>query len=95
MERKLEIQRHLVACTSHVTKDDTICLSEEEGLVAHEYEEGYFVHVPDAACDDELRGIGYSPAFLGLLKLARENACDYLTLDRDGPEIDGLERFDW
>ena len=92
---KLEIQRHLVACTSHVTKDDTICLSEGECVVAHEYEEGYFVHVPEATCDDELRDNGYSPAFLALLKLARENACDYLTLDRDGPEIEGLEIFEW
>jgi hypothetical protein len=92
---KLEIQRCLVVGTCHVTQDDTICLSEEEGIVAHEYEEGFYVHVPDAACDDELRGIGYSPAFLGLLKLARENDCDYLTLDRDGPEIEGLEVFEW
>lgn len=92
---QLEIQKMLACSTSHVTQDDTICLSEEEGLVAHEYKEGFFVHVPDAACDDELVAIGYSPAFLALLKLARANDCDYLTLDCDGPEIEGLQTFDW
>ena len=92
---KLEIQRHLVVSTCHVTQDDTICLSEQECIVAHEFEEGFHVHVPEADHDDELRDNGYSPAFLGLLKLARENDCDYLTLDRDGPEIEGLTSFDW
>jgi hypothetical protein len=91
-KQPLEIQRHLVASLAHISTNDAKLLAEDGVIVIHDYEEGFCIHV-NGVEDSFLRGFGYSESFLRLMSLARENACDYLTIDRDGPEIDGLETF--
>ncbi len=67
-------------------------------LIVILYEEGYIIYVapppfPWEACDkfDE----HYSETLKKLMRLALENECKYLKLDRDGYEYEDLETFNW
>jgi hypothetical protein len=61
---------------------------------------GYFVYVnsdPEILGED-MNGLlkrGYSQAFMDILAWACDNKIDWLELDADGPEYDGLPTFDW
>jgi hypothetical protein len=88
----LEIDRMLTVSTGHVNAQDTEVLDNPKyALVSHKYEYGWLVWAGD--------GMKYYPALSAfannLLEIARKNDCEWLRLDRDGDEIDGLQVFDW
>ena len=37
----------------------------------------------------------FSKEFIEILRIAKENGCTWVNLDRDGTEIEGLTTFDW
>jgi len=43
----------------------------------------------------DARKVGYSEALLTLIRVAAENDCRFLLLDRDGQEYEQFESFDW
>jgi len=67
----------------------------------NEFEYGWYINVPytlDSIKDEEegiLRGYPFSEAFIKLLQFTEDLECTILVLDRDGPEYDYLEKFDW
>jgi len=107
MER--EIFKTLVASTAHITLEDNNLLEDniENNLMSadpvsvHNTGYGFAVFVnPDTKeprLEDEIKeaGFGYSDAFKKLIGMARDAGCRYLLLDRDGPEYEDLEKFDW
>jgi hypothetical protein len=107
---EFEISRTLVLSTGHITRHDSDLLDRSESpVVAFEKAEnhnpacseacGWWVHVPDSedgvSSEAQVLAAGYSPEFVKLLALARQFKCDWLMLDRDGPQHHGLPFFHW
>lgn len=99
-----EIQRYLVVSTGHISKmdskgldwewsDDNIDLNHLHKLIVYKFEYGWILWIDTKLIFSDYKG--YSPAFKHLIKLAKKNKCQYLKIDRDGPEYDGLTLFDW
>jgi len=71
------------------------------GPIVYDYLEGFFVWVPQGnpeALPEYLKGCkeaGLSDQFCRLVSEVLEQGCTFLNLDRDGGEVDGLEKFDW
>lgn len=96
---KLPILTYLDLSTAHITASDALLLDkairlETRGPViyaAGDY--GWFIPMTD---DMDWTPFGQmSEAFHGLIKLALENGCDMLRLDRDAPRLDTLPVFSW
>jgi hypothetical protein len=91
--------------TSHIAEHDSLQLSRLANrsvpplLVVYEYEEGFWVHVPDASDIDEriaeVTQAKFSLAFIALLRLARAQNLAFIRFDSDGTVVESLERFDW
>lgn len=92
------ISMNLDVSTGHITKKDASLLDSSKAVVAHKYEEGYFVFVPEDPIESEeqvLTDAGFSKDFVNLMKLARRHGCKYLQLDRDGREYKDLPMHSW
>lgn len=95
-KQSLEIDRTLVCSTSHLSPDDAQSLfNEETDLVVYSLDEyGYMILArPIDGYTGEARK--HSDNLEKLLAFARKHRCDWLRLDRDANEIDGLQVFDW
>jgi hypothetical protein len=100
-----EIARTLVLSTCHLTKADGNLLDQcESPLCPFEKKVGddacgWWVCVPDPEdgfnSDAQILAAGYSQAFLGLIHLGRRLNCQWLMLDRDGPQRAELPQFHW
>lgn len=97
-----EVRRMMVCSTSHVDLLDAQWLTEQaEATVDHQkagHPEpkfpvgatvyGWFFRAPPSDAD--------FPEFLrGIIEAARNAGCDYVMLDRDAEELDGVPTFDW
>ncbi len=56
---------------------------------------GCFVHVPEAELEETLTDGDLPGDLQATFKLARENGCDYVLFDADGPAHPDLEVFEW
>lgn len=95
---KLEIDRTLVCTTSHITAEDNQQLFDEEtNLVVYSMDEyGYMIWTGGNTFQlymQEAKNI--SDSFRILLTFAKQQKCEWLRLDRDAEEIEGLETFEW
>ena len=90
---QLEIVKTLVVSTLHITKEDSEVLSESHSneIVAHSYEEGWWVWTGEANEHFALLSVFAN----NVIAVARENDCQWVRFDADGPEIEGLEKFEW
>jgi len=90
----------LIGETAKAHREQGIFAKPPTDLIVYEYEEGCFVF---AAIEDDVAEDFYttleaeclSIEFIALLKLAKENGCKYLQLDRDGELYDNLPTFKW
>ena len=74
-------------------------------FIVHEYEEGFWVYVPENGPDFQdlykvAKAAGYSGSLTDLLTLIEDirdigQPIHWLKLDRDGPVIDKLPKHDW
>lgn len=93
-KQSLEIDRVLVCSTSHITAEDNQSLFDEEtGLVV--YEMGEYGWLILARPIDASEPRKHSDTLEKLLAFTRKHRCDWLRLDRDANEIEGLETFEW
>ena len=95
MKPEYEIHKTLMISTAHVRGLDAQRLEDgEHGGVAYTLDEyGFLLWV-----EKDGEGTSFPPlsdALRNCIKIAREQGCQYLRLDRDGPVYDGLETFDW
>ena len=89
----LEIARMLTVSTAHITGGDSDVLAEPYGgIVSYSTPHGWLVYTEifDDPGEDAL-----SPALKKLLALAKNHGCEWVRLDESGPEIEGLEIFEW
>lgn len=99
---QLEIEKYLIVSTGHITEEDMNKLDEESdidgrvSLLARVYEEGICVFVgTEEDMAKKAEKCGFGKGLQDMLTLARKNGCTFLTLDRDGPVIDGYKTYDW
>lgn len=98
---KLEIQLTLVASIAHITEQDVEKLNvdaEGEEFVLYPKGAGFLLGLLPGDLDRMVTRFteeGYSAAFVSLIRFGVQHNCGWLILDPDGPEIDGLPKFDW
>ena len=86
--------------TGHMTQEDSTVLSQQEELVVYEYDEGFWVIVPDI-CDvgddywDRLRAYGVSGALCHIISVAIGKSVSIVRFDADGPTYDFLPLYNW
>lgn len=95
MSAVIEIARALVVSTGHIRHDDAKRLADSRyrGLV-RSFDYGWtlyvagdlrlMVHLDDLSADA-----------IRCVELAKAHGCEWLTLDQDGPYVDGLAQFHW
>jgi len=64
-------------------------------IIAHKFQEGYLIFIPDIYQDQTILAYGYSNNFLNILEIGRKNNCIYILLDRDAIQYEDLEFFNW
>lgn len=90
------IRKVLDLSTAHLPERYGQTLSGVDGVVAHAYEYGWLLWVPNdptessEAMDDEV-----PPEILKIQLYARGLDCDYVLLDRDGDIDDNLPTWKW
>ena len=101
----MPVCKYLDLSISHITYEDAETLEEWRSgprVVPHEF--GFFVHVPRACGNrsqldpEQLKEIvegGLSPALVVVLEHARKKDCEWVNLDRDAVEENGLPVFEW
>lgn len=82
----LEISKVLTASTAHITP---MMMATNPDLVQAQFESGWILYVPENIEEDR------QDPLRKLLSLAKEQGCQWILLDCDGPIIDGLETFEW
>ena len=99
-----EIQKTLVVSTAHITSMDSDQLGDDANsnlsvdLIVSCYNEfGHSIWVPETEDPNREKDIArvYSQAFMKLLEITREQRCQYLRVDRDGPIYDNLPTYEW
>jgi hypothetical protein len=95
-----ELEKSLVVSTAHMTNHDDILLSRAAVKSWDKYDYGYRICLckEDGEIleqDTEFEKLGFSAAFLNLLRTARRLGCDGLKLDQDGPVYENLIQFTW
>ena len=102
------VRKYLDVSAAHMTEQDNDLLAKalEDGdkvnmVLPHTlpYSYGNWVWVPDAeemeSHESMYTSYGFSPAFVGVLKYARENDCDWVNFDRDGEVCEDLPTHEW
>lgn len=99
MAKKLyEIDRILHVSTGHMTEDDLERAGASNGpnVVGYKYEYGVFVFVPT---ENDFANIllrdKWSEGFIKTLQLARNQDCQWVKFDCDGPVYEELHVYDW
>jgi len=92
--KKYEISRMLIISTAHITLADNKKLAPKNlsSVISIDQGFGYLVPIQDYT---KKQLAGYSTAFKKLLKIAAEQDCAWLSIDRDGPEYPHLKTFKW
>lgn len=98
MSKNLEISKVLTVSTSHITEEvakqlDRESKTNEYALSVYNKDDyGWWICVPE----DCKSVCGHIPSCLRkLIELATTNDCNWLCIDCDGPEVDGLETYSW
>lgn len=99
----MQIEKMLVLSTSHITDStDQILKNESLPFTVETRETGYLVNTVMLHTESMKEGEGgidisdYPSDLKDCIKLAQENDCEWLLLDRDGPvECDLLPVFEW
>lgn len=104
---KLPKEQVTVISTAHITRGDSKSFDEAPDqdmdggwLLVEKHQYGYWCCVPrdDASFEEyveNLRKLGYSAAFRGLLRMAKDQGINWVNLDGDGYVIEGLPTFEW
>ncbi len=87
----LEIEKTLVVSTAHMSRQDYVLSRITSSLVVYVQVEFYVIPL-----DQELDS-RFSSSFRDLFNWAKahEEQFTHLKLDRDGPQLEGFETFDW
>lgn len=89
----LEIEKVLVLSLAHITKVSNEWLENGGGssIIMDSYWYGYRIFVDPHPIGMDM----VHESVFECIDLARENGCSYVKLDRDGPCVDELQKYDW
>lgn len=85
----LEISKILTLSTAHISFQTASLLDQDALECSRRTDEyGYVINTywADHSLTQDLNQV---------LDFARDNGCDYVNLDRDGPVVDELPAYDW
>ena len=95
------ILNYLDLSLSHITKQDSVILEWHcenkqyiEGIgFPYEYDHGYFIFLGE----DDTHDISsiFSKSVIDMVKYAKENKCELIRLDGDGPLVESLPTHEW
>lgn len=91
------IRRFLDLSTAHISKATNDALGQP-GTIDTIYtptEYGFWIYVPTEIEPDEIQRRRIPDDLERLMRYARARDCDYILLDRDGLEEEGLPVFAW
>lgn len=85
--------------TGHIEENDvTLLESDKENhcFSVTEYEEGFFLNLHNVDVSRLSQDCAaFSHHFQTVLRIAKENSCEFINFDRDGQLYEGLPVFDW
>ena len=88
MTHNLEIARMLTVSTGHIKTIDILNdLEATEATMISD--DGIILYIGDCTWKK------FTPELEQFVKLCRENDCDYLRFDCDGPEVKGITIYTW
>ena len=95
--------KYTCVSTAHIMPTDDKILQEQSEhitpqLICDHFAYGYWVHIPTGPINEEVKTmikLGFSAAFVELFKLAWNERCHFIKIDRDGDGVDGLPKFEW
>jgi hypothetical protein len=93
-----EIDRMLHASTGHATQEDIERAQQSNGpdIVGYQFEYGVLVLIPNENnFADILLHNKWSEGFVKTLQLARNQNCQWVKFDQDGPVYEDLILYDW
>lgn len=99
----MEITKALCLSTSHITADTAKWLDREPStfgkplpMTVWKGDYGWFLPCYDADARNQMATEGSAPEeLLALLNRAGEADCEFLRLDADGSQMEGLPTYDW
>lgn len=87
------IHQYLDASTSHLPAHLLVTLGSVDGVIAREFEHGWWLWVPDDV-PAHLADYEHLPDPIATIwRFARAHECDWILLDADAPEVDGLPTY--
>ena len=90
---KIEIEKTLVIGTGHIREEDNRWLAsldkDQVDLVLDKFEYGWRIKITD---EIDLR---IPKPIQDCIGFGRSHNCDWIAIDRDGLQYEGLEVFDW
>lgn len=94
--KNYEINRMITLSTAHIKESTADYLNDEtrEDLIVYpKLDFGWFICVDTDCIDEELERIPEDLA--AVIRFAKENDCQWVCLDCDGPIVDDLPQYDW
>lgn len=92
----MTIRKVLDISISHLPMEQGATLNELDGVVAHEYQYGWLMWVPNDPDESNLAMEEQAPEnILMLQRYARDLDCDYIMFDRDAEPEDQLPSYEW
>jgi len=88
------IHQYLDASTAHLPPDLLEGIDTVENLIVRKFQYGWWLWVPDDVAEQLADYEGIPDAIVALWRFARAHECDWVLLDADGPEVDGLPTYD-
>ena len=89
----LEIHKTLVASTGHLINASEI---PESSLIFYDLEFGWLLFIGESGYPASYPNPeDLNPEAAKLVRIARENGCDWIRFDCDGPVVEGVGTFDW
>ena len=94
---EIKIRKTLVCSTSHYTENDDRILEELAAVCpgVQSTDAGFIIETDVPVSEGILLWMQLSTAFDRVMQLAASNDCDAVNFDRDAPEIEGLQSFEW
>ena len=101
MANEFDIAKIITVSSAHITEDTAQMLDNEPNTdklnisVYNKADYGWFIYIPEYLKERVGQGTDLPEDLQRCLKTAIDNNCEWLCIDCDGPEIDGLEKYSW
>lgn len=97
MSKELDITRMLTINTAHIKEETAEKIDEFDLVTFDKVNFGWFIYIPTEKEDvmEILEDKNIPDDLVDCIRLAWENNCNWLCLDRDASEFDELETYEW